>query len=56
MIDRAYNLLSVSRLFTPKIADFYESYYKSKGILFIKRNALASFENDFEGKVILLCF
>ncbi|KAG6506973.1 monodehydroascorbate reductase 2, peroxisomal-like [Zingiber officinale] len=41
----------MSRLFTPKIADFYESYYKSKGVIFFKRNALASFDNDLKGKV-----
>ncbi|XP_074576187.1 monodehydroascorbate reductase 2, peroxisomal-like [Curcuma longa] len=41
----------MSRLFTPKIADFYENYYKSKGVAFIKRNALASFDNDSERMV-----
>ncbi|CAL9092955.1 monodehydroascorbate reductase 2, peroxisomal-like [Musa acuminata AAA Group] len=41
----------MARLFTPKIAEFYENYYKSKGVKFIKGNVLTSFENDSEGKV-----
>ncbi|OAY85404.1 putative monodehydroascorbate reductase, cytoplasmic isoform 2 [Ananas comosus] len=39
------------RLFTPKIAEFYENYYKSKGVNFIKGTVLSSFENDSTGKV-----
>lgn len=42
---------SVFRLFTPKIAEFYENYYKSKGVNFIKGTVLSSFENDSTGKV-----
>lgn len=43
---------SVFRLFTPKIAEFYENYYKSKGVNFIKGTVLSSFENDSTGKVM----
>lgn len=42
---------AVARLFTPKIADFYEGQYESKGVNFIKGTVLTSFENDSEGKV-----
>ncbi|WOL02922.1 monodehydroascorbate reductase 4, peroxisomal [Canna indica] len=41
----------MARLFTPKIAEFYENYYNSKGVEFIKGNVLTSFENDSDGKV-----
>ncbi|XP_039116207.1 monodehydroascorbate reductase 2, peroxisomal [Dioscorea cayenensis subsp. rotundata] len=41
----------MARLFTPKIADFYEGQYESKGVNFIKGTVLTSFENDSEGKV-----
>ncbi|XP_020572585.1 monodehydroascorbate reductase 4, peroxisomal, partial [Phalaenopsis equestris] len=41
----------MARLFTPKIADFYEAYYESKGVNFIKGTVLSSFENDSDGKV-----
>ncbi|KAK8914172.1 putative monodehydroascorbate reductase, cytoplasmic isoform 2 [Platanthera zijinensis] len=41
----------MARLFTPKIADFYETYYESKGVHFIKGTVLSSFENDSDGKV-----
>lgn len=41
----------MARLFTPKIADFYEEYYESKGVNFIKGTVLASFENNSDGKV-----
>eukprot|EP00262_Sarcandra_glabra_P017974 TRINITY_DN631_c0_g1_i1.p1 TRINITY_DN631_c0_g1~~TRINITY_DN631_c0_g1_i1.p1 ORF type:complete len:476 (+),score=77.73 TRINITY_DN631_c0_g1_i1:61-1488(+) len=41
----------MARLFTPKIADYYEDYYKSKGVKFIKGTVLSSFENNSEGKV-----
>ncbi|KAL8138145.1 hypothetical protein V2J09_004146 [Rumex salicifolius] len=40
------------RLFTPKIADFYEDYYNEKGINFIKGTVLTSFDLDSSGKVI----
>lgn len=43
----------VARLFTPKIAEYYEEYYKSKGVNFIKGTVLSSFENNAEGKVTL---
>ncbi|CAA7397571.1 unnamed protein product [Spirodela intermedia] len=42
----------MARLFTPKIADFYEEYYESKGVNFIKGTVLASFENNSDGKVM----
>ncbi|KAL0923831.1 hypothetical protein M5K25_004610 [Dendrobium thyrsiflorum] len=41
----------MARLFTPKIADFYEAYYESKGVNFIKGTVLSSFENSSDGKV-----
>ncbi|CAA6661212.1 unnamed protein product [Spirodela intermedia] len=34
------------------IADFYEEYYESKGVNFIKGTVLASFENNSDGKVM----
>lgn len=40
------------RLFTPKIADYYEEYYKEKGVSFIKGTVLTSFDFDSTGKVI----
>ncbi|KAK4782421.1 hypothetical protein SAY86_016523 [Trapa natans] len=39
------------RLFTPKIAAYYEEYYMAKGVNFIKGNVLSSFGIDFNGKV-----
>lgn len=39
------------RLFTTKIADYYEEYYKGKGVKFIKGTVLTSFECDPKGKV-----
>ena len=41
----------MARLFTPKIATYYEDYYKSKGVKFIKGTVLSSFEIDSDGKV-----
>ncbi|XP_058091821.1 monodehydroascorbate reductase 4, peroxisomal [Magnolia sinica] len=41
----------MARLFTPKIAEYYEEYYKSRGVEFIKGTVLSSFENDSDGKV-----
>ncbi|CBI34906.3 hypothetical protein VitviT2T_022439 [Vitis vinifera] len=41
----------MARLFTPKIASYYEDYYKSKGVKFIKGTALSSFDIDDSGKV-----
>jgi monodehydroascorbate reductase (NADH) len=35
---------AVARLFTPKIAEFYENYYMSKGVTFIKGTAVTSLE------------
>ncbi|KAE8648561.1 monodehydroascorbate reductase 4, peroxisomal [Cucumis sativus] len=40
------------RLFTPKIASFYEDYYKSKGVEFVKGTVLSSFDMDSNGKVV----
>ncbi|GLT33239.1 hypothetical protein SLA2020_078430 [Shorea laevis] len=42
----------IARLFTPKIASYYEDHYESKGVKFIKRTVLSSFEFDSSGKVI----
>lgn len=42
----------VPRLFTPKIASFYEDYYKSKGVEFVKGTVLSSFDMDSNGKVL----
>lgn len=41
----------MARLFTPKIASYYEDYYKSKGVKFIKGTVLSSFDIDSNGKV-----
>ncbi|XVF58058.1 hypothetical protein PTKIN_Ptkin07bG0032100 [Pterospermum kingtungense] len=41
----------MARLFTPKIAGYYEDYYQSKGVKFIKGTVLSSFEFDSSGKV-----
>ncbi|PON52499.1 FAD/NAD-linked reductase [Parasponia andersonii] len=41
----------MARLFVPKIANYYEDYYKSKGVKFIKGTVLSSFEIDPNGKV-----
>lgn len=34
----------MSRLFTPKIAEFYESYYASRGVTFVKEAAVTSMQ------------
>ena len=47
-------LCAVARLFTPKIASYYEDYYKSKGVTFIKGTVLSSFDIDSDGKVNLM--
>ncbi|EPS68137.1 hypothetical protein M569_06637, partial [Genlisea aurea] len=39
------------RLFTPKIAKFYEEYYQSRGVKFIKGTVLTSFDFDSDKKV-----
>ncbi|KAE8697147.1 Monodehydroascorbate reductase [Hibiscus syriacus] len=39
------------RLFTPKIATYYEDYYQSRGVKFIRGTILSSFEFDSNGKV-----
>ncbi|KAF3540013.1 hypothetical protein F2Q69_00024560 [Brassica cretica] len=41
----------MARLFTPKIATFYEDYYMGKGVKFIKGTVLTSFEFDSDKKV-----
>lgn len=41
----------MARLFTPKISSYYEDYYKSKGVKFIKGTVLSSFDFNSEGKV-----
>ncbi|KQK00951.1 monodehydroascorbate reductase 1, peroxisomal [Brachypodium distachyon] len=40
----------MDRLFTPKIAEFYEKYYTAKGVAFIKGTAVTSLEVS-DGKV-----
>eukprot|EP00270_Netrium_digitus_P000290 TRINITY_DN1027_c0_g1_i1.p1 TRINITY_DN1027_c0_g1~~TRINITY_DN1027_c0_g1_i1.p1 ORF type:complete len:433 (+),score=147.81 TRINITY_DN1027_c0_g1_i1:135-1433(+) len=39
------------RLFTSEIADFYESYYKTKGVTIIKGTVVTGFEVDESGQV-----
>ncbi|XP_030530800.1 monodehydroascorbate reductase 4, peroxisomal [Rhodamnia argentea] len=41
----------MARLFTPKIASFYEDYYVFKGVKFVKGTVLSSFDFDSNGKV-----
>ncbi|XP_066322446.1 monodehydroascorbate reductase 2, peroxisomal-like [Miscanthus floridulus] len=41
----------MGRLFTPQIAEFYENYYTSKGVTFVKGTVLTFFEKDTTGKV-----
>ncbi|KAK1602910.1 hypothetical protein QYE76_017459 [Lolium multiflorum] len=41
----------MDRLFTPKIAEFYENYYAAKGVTFIKEARVTSFETSSDGKV-----
>ncbi|KAL3526410.1 hypothetical protein ACH5RR_011066 [Cinchona calisaya] len=41
----------MGRLFTPKIASYYEEFYKSKGVKFVKGTVLTSFDLNSDGKV-----
>ncbi|KAF5799682.1 putative monodehydroascorbate reductase (NADH) [Helianthus annuus] len=41
----------MGRLFTPKIASYYEEFYKAKGVNFVKGTVLSSFVFDEDGKV-----
>ncbi|CAK9155058.1 unnamed protein product [Ilex paraguariensis] len=41
----------MARLFTSKIASYYEDFYKSKGVKFIKGTVLSSFDFNPVGKV-----
>lgn len=41
---------AVGRLFTPKIAEFYENYYAEKGVVFVKGTAVKALEAS-DGKV-----
>ncbi|KAL8248695.1 hypothetical protein R6Q59_005563 [Mikania micrantha] len=41
----------MGRLFTPRIASYYEDFYKSKGVNFIKGTSLSSFVFNSQGKV-----
>ncbi|XAR51875.1 Monodehydroascorbate reductase (NADH) [Bertholletia excelsa] len=41
----------MARLFTPKIASYYEEHYKAKGVKFIKGTVLSSFDMNDDGKV-----
>ncbi|KAI4350682.1 hypothetical protein L6164_005112 [Bauhinia variegata] len=43
-------VIGVPRLFTPKIANYYEEYYTSEGVNFIKGTVLSSFDFDSNGK------
>lgn len=45
--------LAVARLFTPKIASYYEDYYIAKGVKFIKGTVMSSFDMISDGKVML---
>lgn len=40
----------LSRMFTPELAGFYESYFESKGVSFIKNTSATSFEGK-DGQV-----
>ncbi|KAF9626719.1 hypothetical protein IFM89_038893 [Coptis chinensis] len=42
----------MARLFTPKIASYYEDFYKAKGVQFTKGTVLSSFEMDSNGKIV----
>lgn len=44
----------MGRLFTPKIASYYEEFYESKGVKFTKGTVLTSFDFDDDGKVSIL--
>lgn len=46
----------MARLFTPKIASYYEEFFISKGVKFIKGTTLASFDFDADMKVTLPFF
>jgi len=41
----------MGRLFTEKIAEYYEKCYTSRGVTFVKGTVLTSFERDMTGKV-----
>ncbi|KAF2308485.1 hypothetical protein GH714_009918 [Hevea brasiliensis] len=41
----------MARLFTPKIASYYEDYFNSKGVKFIKGTIMSYFDMDSNGKV-----
>ncbi|KAM3286699.1 monodehydroascorbate reductase 4, peroxisomal isoform X1 [Capsicum chacoense] len=41
----------MARLFTPKIASYYEEFYRSKGVQFVKGTVLASFDFDSNQKI-----
>lgn len=36
----------MERLFTPEIADFYEGFYKDKGITILKEDTVVGFEGE----------
>lgn len=46
---------AVATLFTPKIASYYEEFYESKGVKFIKGTVLTSFDFSTDGKVKSFC-
>ncbi|CAI0455073.1 unnamed protein product [Linum tenue] len=41
----------MARLFSPRIAAYYEEFYKSKGVQFVKGTVLSSFDFDSDGQV-----
>ncbi|KAL8193526.1 hypothetical protein R6Q57_026661 [Mikania cordata] len=41
----------MARLFTPKIASYFEEFYKSKGVKFVKGTVMSSFVFNPDGKV-----
>ncbi|CAM8891229.1 unnamed protein product [Rhodiola kirilowii] len=43
----------VARLFTPKIARFYEDYYKARGVDIIKRTIISSFEMGSDSQKVV---
>ena len=40
----------LSRMFTPELAQFYEAYFESKGVTFLKSDSAVAFEGT-DGKV-----
>lgn len=51
MSKRSVQLCAVARLFTPEIASFYESVYRTKGVTFVKGTVVEAFEGRPDGDV-----